>query len=459
MPNKNKKPQNKALKLPSGSTPRKQQGRKKNAPTASNVSGDGLYRLLGPLAKAAVRAALPQALGKAAQLIRPNSSNIKGSGDYVTNDIVHGANSMPSLKNAGAPATKFTHSEYITDLVVPATPADFSVTRYSINAADTATFPWLSRLASLYTKYRFTKLLFEFRSNTSNYSAAGALGTVILAPQYNVDAQLYTTKQLMEAATHAVSSAPSNSVLMGFECAKVDNVNQWYVVLNENTMARSNITDMGSVAVATSGLPGTAGTSLGELWVHYSCELIEPYISVTDAINTGPVGIVSGFQQTAGNANVWSASSFGFQNSALAVMPATSFSSVSGVYYQATKTTNATLPTGTNWFVCCSGDAGPQFGIRLAGTYEITLKVRFGATPLTTTGCPFDLSANTGTLVSVIGNSSATTEIAYSSPSIFISYRWVVTVGALTGLTTTANAGFTGINTTPVAYLTVVKIA
>jgi len=213
------------------------------------------------------------------------------------------------------------------------------------------------------------------------------------------------------------------------------------------------------VAVATSGLPGTAGTSLGELWVHYSCELIEPYISVTDAINTGPVGIVSGFQQTAGNANVWSASSFGFQNSALAVMPATSFSSVSGVYYQATKTTNSTLPTGTNWFVCCSGDAGPQFGIRLAGTYEITLKVRFGATPLTTTGSPFDLSANTGTLVSVIGNSSATTEIAYSSPSIFISYRWVVTVGALTGLTTTANAGFTGINTTPVAYLTVVKIA
>jgi len=466
MPNKGKKNNAKAtpaLQLTApirqARTPRK---RTKPGATASGVSGDGLYRLLGPLAKMAVQAAIPAAMGQAARVLRPNAATIHGSGDYVTNDIVHSSNSMPSKKgNAGVPMTKFTHSEYITDLVVPAVPANFSVSRFSINAADTATFPWLSRLASLYTKYKFTKLLFEFRSNTSNYSSAGALGTVVMAPQYNTDAQLFTNKQLMEAATHAVSSAPSNSVLMGFECAKADNINQWYVVLNDNNIARSNLTDMGSIAVATSGLPGTAGTSLGELWVHYTCELIEPYISVTDAVNTGALALCTGFTQTAGTGATFTTGSFGFSNTFMAPQIPAYFSSTPGNYVVATKTSSATLPTGTGWFVSCSGDLGPQLGFRLAGVYEINLKMRLATAPTTTTGAPFDLSANTGSLVSVVGNNSSTTEIVYASPATIITYRWVISVGALTGITASPNAGFTGIVATVVqaVCLTVVKVA
>jgi len=430
-------------------------------PRAAGIGGSGMYSMLAPLARMAVQAAMPAAMGKAAQLLRPSSSTIRGSGDYVTNDIVHSSDSLPSKKgNAGVPQTRFTHSEYITDVLVGTTPAAFNATRYTINPADSGTFPWLSRLASLYTKYRFTKLLFEFRSNTSNYSAAGALGTVVLAPQYNPDAQPFPSKQIMEAAAHAVSTAPSNSVLMGFECAKQDAINQWYVILNDNTMARSNFSDLGAFTLATSGLPGTAGTSLGELWVHYTCDLIEPYISVTDSVSTGPLALVSGFIQTAGNAATFSTGSFGLQNSAMAPMSSSYFAATPGNFQLATKTSTSSLPTGSSWFICCSGDSNPQFGFRLAGTYEITLKARISSTPTTTTGAPYDLTANTGTLVSVMGNNAGTLEIGYSTPSAFFAYRWVVTVSGLTGLTTTADSGFTGMsgNMSFVA-VTVVKIA
>ncbi len=440
MPNRKKQTQPAPPKFPKGRGPSPKQ--KRPRPQARNFTGDGLYRLIGPMAKMAVKAALPVALNNAASLIRPNAARIQGSGDYVTNDIVHSASSATKVAN-GAPRTVFTHSEYVTDVLVPSTPAAFNIQRFTLNPADTATFPWLSRLASLYTKYQFKKLLFEFRTNTSNYSAAGTLGSVILAPQYNVDAQTFTSKQLMEAASHAVSAAPSTSIMMGFECAKKDNVNQWYQVLNESTQLRNNFTDVGAVSVATSGLPGTAGTSLGELWVHYTCELIEPYISVTDQFNTGASSQVAGYFAGSGNnANGLTLGFMGMQYSALSVITPSALGPT-GV----AATLSTSVPTTSTWFCACGGDAWKYLALRLPGTYVLESKVRLSAGPSTSTGAPWDLTATAGSIISITGNNSSTSNITWSSTNPWLAYRYVVTVTAGTVLTSTLNAGWTGTST------------
>lgn len=428
---------------------------------AAQISGDGLYKLLGPLAKLAVRSALPGALQMAAAKITPNAQRIQGSGDYVTNDIVHAAGSASKFSGGskGVPVFKYTHSEYIQDVVVPANPAAFNTNRFTLNAADSTTFPWLSRLAALYTKYRFTKLLFEFRSNTSNYSAAGGLGTIVMAPHYNVESLTFSSKQLMEAATHAVSAAPSSSVMMGFECAKEDSNVKWFNVLNDVGMTRSAFTDPGAVEVATNGLPGTAGTSLGELWVHYSCDLIEPYISVTDAITTGPVGFVGGYLTTSSNlVNAMDAGFLGLQYSALSVLGPSSFPSAN--YKAATIATSA--PTSGDWYVFCSADAGKQLGFRHAGTYALELQQNLSAAPTgQTIGAPYDLTAVSGSIASIIGNNSATNEFVWTSPTKTFGYRWVLTVTAGTVITSARTGGWTGTSTlnAPSSSLVVYKIA
>lgn len=201
-----------------------------------------------------------------------------GSGDYIVNDIVH-QRGTGTLKK-GVHVNRITNCEYVRDIVSKGT-SDFSLSSSYIQATEETLFPWLKNVSKLYTKYRFTQLVFEYRSMSTDYSAAVGLGTIIMAPQYNVDAPVFTTKQQMEAATHAVSFKPSNSAMMGVECNPGDSNVKWYNVINREEIERSPMTDMGKFNVALTGVPTTvpSGTTLGELWVWYTVELVEPILA------------------------------------------------------------------------------------------------------------------------------------------------------------------------------------
>lgn len=437
----------------------KPKGRAKPRPRASNFKGDGMYQMLGPLVKATVKAAIPSALQTAAQRIMPNVTNFKGSGDYVTNDIVHAGPVGVKKGLAGVPVTKFTHSEFIEDIVVPATPTVFTSKRYNLNPATSSTYPWLNRLAALYTKYKFTKLLFEFRTSTSNYAQSGSLGTVIMAPQYNVEAQPFPTKQIMEAATHCVSSATSNSIIMGFECAKKDASVEWYSVLNDATMTVSQFTDPGYVTVATSGLPGSAGQVLGELWVHYSIDLIEPYISNTVSSTVTPTPALQYTNPNPTLVDALSAGPFGLQGSNLGTYtvgyPAAN---------RAVGIVGSPASTNTSWDFACNGDgsltiAGTAYSKALAfrqpGTYRVSLSFISNGNWTTTTGSPLEVSFLNGSGTVFSGNNNSTNPF-YKAASTLCSYFWVIVVDKpYTVVTTTKGSGWTGNTTATMSSLVV----
>lgn len=203
-------------------------------------------------------------------------ASFTGVGDYVMNDIVT-VDNMPKKSNNSV--RRITHCEYIRDIVVPTNPTQFTPVEIPINPAAEATFPWLSQFAKLFTKYRFTQLIFEFRSSYSDYATGGTLGTIIMAPQYNVNQVAFNTKQQMEASAHAISTKPSRSIFCGFECDRKENNFMWYNVrpLDQEI---TPFTDPGNMTYATVGLPSSAGTVIGELFVHYTVELIEPILTL-----------------------------------------------------------------------------------------------------------------------------------------------------------------------------------
>lgn len=205
-------------------------------------------------------------------------ASFTGVGDYVFNDIIH-TPALPTRNQSNL--WRISNCEYITDLKTSGN-GSFNLYQFALNPGDPSTFPWLSRIARLYQKFKFEQLIFEFRSNTSDYAASGPLGSVIFAPVYNVLADIPQSKQQLEAYSHAISTKPSNSLMAGVECdPREDNI-KWYYVRSP-VATPTQFTDPGIMFYATNGLPSTTVVGMGEIWVHYTVKFDEPILTTSQA--------------------------------------------------------------------------------------------------------------------------------------------------------------------------------
>lgn len=180
------------------------------------------------------------------------------------------------------------HREYLGDINPT---ANFAVSGFPLNPGMSATFPWLSQIASSYEEYYFRNLSFHFRSmSSSSVLAAGAntsLGTVILSTEYNAILPLFTTKNQMENHQFAASIKPSQNISHKIQCNPSHTPLNKMFVRNSAPEANSDIRlyDLGKFQIATQGMQGTAlatqNWAIGELWVTYDCCLMKPKISDT----------------------------------------------------------------------------------------------------------------------------------------------------------------------------------
>lgn len=207
---------------------------------------------------------------------------ISGLGAYTLrrNDLL--TSNGPPAFDATNEYIEVTHREYVRDVVVSAA---FTSNVDYINPGNAALFPWLSELANSFETYEFRGLVFEFK--TTSASAVGstntALGTVVMATQYDVLSPDFPTKQAMEAYKFCVSTVPCDSVIHPVECDPRDNVlSQLYIsrpveVVSESRDLRFH--HLGKLQVATSGSQATS--TAGELWVSYKVRLFKPRLSAT----------------------------------------------------------------------------------------------------------------------------------------------------------------------------------
>jgi len=210
-------------------------------------------------------------------------SKLIGTGDYATNlsDVTHnslvkasGASEYASFADSKT-SVRLRHREYLQDVFV-GTAGVFSNTSFAINPGLSNTFPFLSQIASNFEEYHMHGLVFEFVSTTSPYSSTPAMGSVVLAMEYNAGAPPYTSKPQMENSDFAVSARPDKSMIYGVECA--NNATANYYIRSGASSLPPTTTDIGLFNVAT--LTNiAAGINLGELWVSYDIELFRPHVS------------------------------------------------------------------------------------------------------------------------------------------------------------------------------------
>lgn len=267
---------------------------------AAQISGQGDYKLkdytraimegigggLGGMTGLSLGGPVGGAIGASTgSTLGGDIARMVGLGDYTVgmNTLVKKGYTVPP----GMPVPQFgsnkgsttiTHREYVGDVVATGS-SSFSVTSFVINPGNSLLFPWLSVIAQNYSQYEFKGLVAQFVSTTSDITAGGGLGTVILGTNYDVLQNNYANKQVMENSQYSVSARPSVSMIHTFECdPKLRPMKTMFIRDTSSNLSApqdARFSDLGKFQVAQVGMPGsfTAGTVLGELWLSYEVVL------------------------------------------------------------------------------------------------------------------------------------------------------------------------------------------
>jgi len=212
-------------------------------------------------------------------------SDILGMGDYEvkSNSLTTQGSIMPAT--SGVPtfhsnnrSVRVRHREYLQDVQ---SSIAFSLQAWNLNPGLSGTFPWLSSIAENFAAYKFHGLVFEFWSTSADAlnNINTALGTVVMATQYNSARSNFASKAEMEQYEFTTSCKPSMSMIHPVECASGETPLQELYVRTGSLPAGETIQfyDYGKFQLASVGMQNA--NTIGELWVSYDVELFKPRIS------------------------------------------------------------------------------------------------------------------------------------------------------------------------------------
>jgi hypothetical protein len=161
------------------------------------------------------------------------------------------------------------------------TSSSFTSIEQDVEVSDPAMFPWLSSIATQFTKVIFHGLVVTYVSTSGKAlnSTNAALGSVTMAGKYDILAPPFASEIEMLATPLAITGGPDENLIWGMECApETENLRTWLIRLGPDM---NNEDDRWKVpctfTLATSG--SQASYSAGRLFVSYDVTLLEPRIS------------------------------------------------------------------------------------------------------------------------------------------------------------------------------------
>jgi len=170
------------------------------------------------------------------------------------------------------------NEEFVGPVVVLGQPA-FNVFSVNIQPGNALLFPWLSKQAAQWEKYKFNRLEFFYKREVSEFADGGKQGKVIMSVDFDAADPPPATKQQME------DSIPHRD---GMPCENISLVVPVSQMNTSSTLARfvrtggvpgsSDIKtyDVGLLNIATQGIP--INGEIGELRVKYSCTFMVPVL-------------------------------------------------------------------------------------------------------------------------------------------------------------------------------------
>lgn len=249
----------------------------------------GTSATLGAAAGSAIAGPVGRAVGAA---VGRQFAKLTGVGEYSiqnipSNSSYRSSNSIMNPRTAFAPTFKsrtqdvvLTRSEYLCDIYTgTGTPTNFNLQNFNINPglnySKGGAFSWLSGIAPNFQEYRFEELVFEYRATSGESTGSNtALGSVIMAANYQATDPNYSNKAQMLDSQWSISGPPCDNILFPIECKnseqqlKFHNIRAGPLGSNQN----QDLFDMANFQIATIGCP-TASQQIGELHVVYRVRL------------------------------------------------------------------------------------------------------------------------------------------------------------------------------------------
>lgn len=229
---------------------------------------------------------------KAGEFIGGYAQSLSGLGDYSVSRNVFAGNRLPEIVNqpsGGGTIIRF--QEYLCDVFTSSTANTFNIQSYYLNAANSTTFPFLSQIACNYEQYDFEGCLFEFRSTSANAlnSTNTALGSVMMATQYDSYDSAFDSKIAMLNYEFSTACKPSENCMHMIECdPRQTTVNELYTLYDQGPPANADIRlyNLGLFSIATTGFQGTS-VNIGQLHVTYQVRLLKPKLFTTLGLTSG----------------------------------------------------------------------------------------------------------------------------------------------------------------------------
>jgi hypothetical protein len=247
---------------------------------------------LPPGAREAAMFGISQGSSAAKKQLRPdsNTKKIRGSGTYFVDDGIPGnATFGPdtvALKMSTPSASKFDlvmdSHEYVMDLNVPASPANFNVIRIPINPGLSGFAKRLSQIAQNFEKYFVYRLILAYEPQTSANSSSPSLGSLAIVHCTNPGRANFQSELELCDYENAICKNVASPFRCGVECDPSRGGEDDMLLTRGTTVPSGEdikTYDLGFFQIAISGLnPAvyTAGTRLGKLRMYYKIGLSTP---------------------------------------------------------------------------------------------------------------------------------------------------------------------------------------
>lgn len=238
-------------------------------------------RGLGSLGGSAVGALVgqPQAGSSLGSSLGGAISKWIGAGDYTVSKnsvVMRASNNIPMMHNTNQ-SIIVRHREFVG--TINGSTAFTVQKQLNINPGLSATFPWLSQVASRFQEYEVKGMVFHYvpTSGTFNGTTA-ALGSVMIQTTYRATDTPPASKTDMLNEYCASEVVPFETMAHPIECDPKENpFAVHYIRTNAITSGEPLMYDIATTFVATQGMSTT--DIVGDLWVTYEVELKKPLIS------------------------------------------------------------------------------------------------------------------------------------------------------------------------------------
>lgn len=177
------------------------------------------------------------------------------------------------------------HKEFVQNVVIivpenGSTSSIFTNQSFNLNPGLQATFPFMSQIAQNFTLYSMMGLMFQYKPTSGEMGInSQQLGKVIMATDYDPDAQPFINSVQMENYQFSNSAKPSIGQIHGVECKPTESLlDMKYVRTGKSTKDKA-LTDIGLFQMATEGIPLPTGARpgssivIGELWATYTVKV------------------------------------------------------------------------------------------------------------------------------------------------------------------------------------------